>query len=963
MVTFTMTLATFVAAAAAAAVGAVTAPSCPAGNSGYEQDTDFKGDDLRVPVPNITSAPQCCAVCTDTVGCNAISFGPLPTFGCRLKKGVTPTGRQHFKGRLSFLLRPPPPPPPPSPPVVEIHLVASNHFDAGCKIRGCQPDPPAGYEDPIWPAVCATTMHGPAQPHAYHVLNRYFTNYFPRAAALGDAARASNKTYRWMTQPWVVDLFMHCDEAHYYADPRYTGGKQGISLLQCPNATQLAQFTRAVKLGDIFWHAAATDQEAGYFPSAGLFEASLRLNERLAEELGVPASTVVSTRDVPGWTRAALPLLARHNITGMSFGSGTPPGRPNGFPALFLWRDIQSGAEVVVTSESGYGGWGQLFVLPNGVGLAADWTGDNSGPAEIESGLEKLREEFPGAHVHSSTFSAFFEEANKPANKAGLPLVTAEMGDAWIYGVPSDPLKNAQFRELARARDECIEVGACDPDSAAMRSFDRLLVKIPEHTWGLAQSWFTADYYNYTNTQFHKALASGLQEGPLSDQSVPGQTGVAGFRADYYTTVQAWVEQRSYIPNAIAAIAANGAADAVPAGWATELAKRVAALSVVVIPTASGLKAAGYVQIQIPTGVDSTAGNSTGPGATVLRCGDTGLQVGFDSRGSITKLQRGAGSARSAGKDWASPTRPIGQFLYQTFNDDDYQRFLSGPGGFGINCPRGSEANIGLCGNFNRANMTHANPQHREASPVTKSLWIRNSTEAGSSRGCMVAVEGAMDPVLHIDAGAPAIVWSMFAIEADGIEADGIGADGIEADEKRGGIAGGFEPRGIVLELEVRMFNKTATRLPESIFVVFQPAVEPAPVPGKGCGWRLEMFNDSAITLDPTDVMVNGTGSGGAPHTRCISGVTYSGGAGEADADGAADGSDGSFTLRSADVPCVSTGSPNPFPTPRDEPPDMAGGVSYNVLNNIWSTNYVLWYPFVEQDKDLKSRFSMRLQG
>ena len=49
-------------------------------------------------------------------------------------------------------------------------------------------------------------------------------------------------------------------------------------------------------------------------------------------------------------------------------------------------------------------------------------------------------------------------------------------------GVPSDPLKNAMFREVARQRRGCVDEGACDPASAAMRAFDRLLVKVPEHT-------------------------------------------------------------------------------------------------------------------------------------------------------------------------------------------------------------------------------------------------------------------------------------------------------------------------------------------------------------------------------------------------------------------------------------------------------------------------------------------------
>ena len=37
-------------------------------------------------------------------------------------------------------------------------------------------------------------------------------------------------------------------------------------------------------------------------------------------------------------------------------------------------------------------------------------------------------------------------------------------------------------------------------------------------------------------------------------------------------------------------------------------------------------------------------------------------------------------------------------------------------------------------------------------------------------------------------------------------------------------------------------------------------------------------------------------------------------------------------------------------------------GLGYNVFNNIWNTNYVLWYPFADEDKNLKARFSLRLQ-
>ena len=46
--------------------------------------------------------------------------------------------------------------------------------------------------------------------------------------------------------------------------------------------------------------------------------------------------------------------------------------------------------------------------------------------------------------------------------------------------MPSDPLKCAQFRAVGRARDGCLAAGGCA--LAELEAFDRLLVKIPEHS-------------------------------------------------------------------------------------------------------------------------------------------------------------------------------------------------------------------------------------------------------------------------------------------------------------------------------------------------------------------------------------------------------------------------------------------------------------------------------------------------
>ena len=59
-------------------------------------------------------------------------------------------------------------------------------------------------------------------------------------------------------------------------------------------------------------------------------------------------------------------------------------------------------------------------------------------------------------------------------------------------------------------------------------------------------------------------------------------------------------------------------------------------------------------------------------------------------------------------------------------------------------------------------------------------------------------------------------------------------------------------------------------------------------------------------------------------------------------------------------VSVVNFGETNPFPIPLSVHPDMTLGSSFLINNNIWGTNYIMWYPYKEEDKHLKSRFSIK---
>ena len=165
---------------------------------------------------------------------------------------------------------------------------------------------------------------------------------------------------------------------------------------------------------------------------------------------------------------------------------------------------------------------------PNGIALCYAFRTDNSGPPvstdEIIRDFDAIRAEFPmvsatsaqlpsvfifsQASVFASSYDAFIQDILPIRDQ--LPVYSQEIGprnfdvflfyflhqhlcdnevshmhapgDTWIYGVPSDPLKNQQYREILRARVECYESGMCVQGDPVLANFTRFIIKPPEHT-------------------------------------------------------------------------------------------------------------------------------------------------------------------------------------------------------------------------------------------------------------------------------------------------------------------------------------------------------------------------------------------------------------------------------------------------------------------------------------------------
>ena len=248
---------------------------------------------------------------------------------------------------------------------------------------------------------------------------------------------------RFTMQIWYISMYLDC--------PTGFG-------LRCPSERDKKALRDAIAVGDITYHAFPhnAELEAG---SAAVIQAGLQMTHALDAEFGAAPKAVLSQRDVPGLTRAMIPLLKRHGVRAVSVGVNGESMYPR-VPRIFRWRDPISSEEVVAMWHArGYGGWGkaEAVVVPGFThALVTDWNSDNRGvrsAREYLGHLKAIQREWPNAQVVVSTFDNFTEQLLLSGSVNRLPVVAQEISDTWIYGDPSDARKSAQMRLLHRAWD------------------------------------------------------------------------------------------------------------------------------------------------------------------------------------------------------------------------------------------------------------------------------------------------------------------------------------------------------------------------------------------------------------------------------------------------------------------------------------------------------------------------------
>ncbi len=129
------------------------------------------------------------------------------------------------------------------------------------------------------------------------------------------------------------------------------------------------------------------------------------------------------------------------------------------------------------------------------------------------------------------------------------------------------------------------------------------------------------------------------------------------------------------------------------------------------------------------------------------------------------------------------------------------------------------------------------------------------------------------------------------------------------------------------IHFDLQWFDKQASRLPEAVWFSFQPMVSKT---GK---WSMDKLGTA---ISPLEVIKNGNRKLHAVDT----GVFYQDSANQ-------------LQIETLDAPLVAPGEPSLLNF-NNRQPNTKNGMHFNLLNNVWGTNYVMWI-----EGDARFRFNM----
>ncbi|HWF65761.1 MAG TPA: DUF5054 domain-containing protein, partial [Acidobacteriaceae bacterium] len=395
---------------------------------------------------------------------------------------------------------------------------------------------------------------------------------------------------------------------------------------------------------------------------------------------------------------------------------------------------------------------------------------------------------------------------------------------------PSDPVKVARYREVARLRQKWISEGKFRVGDATDVALLRFLGLEAEHTWGTdTKTWL--DFDNYTPRDLAKMLDT----------------------KNYKTVAFSWQEKRQDLFDGIAAL---------PAPLRSDADEAVRNLEFKEPQMSSGTAISAAKEIETPHFI---------------------LKVDSQT-GAIHRLRN-----KKSGREWASPHHPLALFSYQTLSQDDYRKFLAD---YTVIKAEYLEPDLG------KPNIEHFGAKNQEWLPSLVEL-----REEKDSKGHRFLEQLKIDDPDALQSGRAAFPQKMY----------------LEL------LLPKDEP---VIHLNFYLFQKPATRLPESMWLGFNPVISDQQ------GWMLEKSGEH---VSPFDVV-----RGGGRQMHAVSReISFK-------------ENEHSFTVEPLDSPVFAMGKKSPLNFSKDQP-DLSSGVHCNLFNNVWGTNYIMWF-----GEDMRFRFVLR---
>jgi len=387
----------------------------------------------------------------------------------------------------------------------------------------------------------------------------------------------------------------------------------------------------------------------------------------------------------------------------------------------------------------------------------------------------------------------------------------------------------------------------------------------PEITQEIGDTWIHGIASDPTKLSRYRELLRLRAEWIKSGKITPGDPADLAFLQKFSLAVEhtwgtdtkTWLDFNHYTPNDLAVMLDDPKYKTVTGSWVEK--RQDIDDGVAALPRALRTEALTRLAALTPKQPDTSGLKQLIPGEVWKT---KRFILGFDENtGAITRLED-----QRTGKNLASDQNPLALFTYQTLSKTDYDHFLASYITVKTDwAPK----------DFGKPNI--------ESFGAVSQLWNPSSSNVWCNQEKAVVELGFGEQAANSVTAWPAKTFLTVDVSDDGVN------------------------------LALSWFNKRSNRMPEALWLTFQPKV------GNSHNWTLSKVDRP---VSPFDVI-----SKGNRHMHALTGPL----------------SHPDISIHSLDASLVSVGVMSPIFFSNDQP-DPAKGFHYGLFNNGWGTNYVQWF-------------------